>query len=117
VSATGQVIDSEIKGAIRVRSNLSGMPELKLGLTDRVLFEGHAATQSSGIPSHTHHHSHASSIELEDIRFHQCVRLEKFDAERVITFVPPDGEFHLMTYRISIPQVRHLLHNYCSCDL
>ena len=104
------MIDSEIKGAIRVRSNLSGMPELKLGLTDRVLFEGYAATQSSGTHSTMHHHhSHTGSIELEDIRFHQCVRLEKFDAERVITFVPPDGEFHLMTYRISIPQASHVM--------
>lgn len=110
------MIDSEIKGAIKVRSHLSGMPELKLGLTDRVLFEGHAATQSSGTHSTPHHHGHTGSIELEDIRFHQCVRLEKFEAERVITFVPPDGEFHLMTYRISIPQMKPLFWIDCSID-
>ena len=37
-----------------------------------------------------------SEIDLEDITFHQCVRLGKFDADRTISFVPPDGEFILM---------------------
>ncbi len=31
----------------------------------------------------------------------QCVRLSKFDLERTITFIPPDGTFELMTYRIT----------------
>jgi Adaptor complexes medium subunit family len=29
----------------------------------------------------------------------RCVRLGKFDADRTITFIPPDGEFELMRYR------------------
>ena len=28
------------------------------------------------------------------------MRLNKFDAERLITFIPPDGEFELMSYRV-----------------
>jgi AP-1 complex subunit mu len=36
----------------------------------------------------------------EDIKFHQCVRLNKFESERNISFIPPDGEFDLMTYRV-----------------
>lgn len=39
-------------------------------------------------------------IEMEDIKFHQCVRLNKFETERNISFIPPDGEFDLMTYRL-----------------
>lgn len=39
VSANGNVLRSEILGRIRMRSFLSGMPELKLGLNDKVLFE------------------------------------------------------------------------------
>ena len=30
-------------------------------------------------------------------RFHQCVRLSKFDVDREITFIPPDEPFQLMT--------------------
>lgn len=33
----------------------------------------------------------------------RCVRLGKFDAERTITFIPPDGEFELMRYRVTAP--------------
>lgn len=39
-------------------------------------------------------------MELEDIKFHQCVRLARFEADRQINFVPPDGEFTLMSYRL-----------------
>lgn len=40
-------------------------------------------------------------ITIDDLKFHQCVRLQKFDKERAITFIPPDGVFELMTYRIT----------------
>lgn len=39
-----------------------------------------------------------TGIELADITFHQCVKLGKFDSDRTISFVPPDGEFILMKY-------------------
>jgi AP-1 complex subunit mu len=43
------------------------------------------------------------AIELEDVKFHQCVRLSKFETDRTISFIPPDGNFELMSYRISTP--------------
>ena len=39
VSANGNVLRSEIVGAIKKRVYLSGMPELRLGLNDKILFE------------------------------------------------------------------------------
>lgn len=42
-----------------------------------------------------------SGIEIDDVSFHQCVKLGKFDTDRTISFVPPDGEFQLMSYRIT----------------
>jgi hypothetical protein len=41
------------------------------------------------------------AIEMEDVSFHQCVKISKFDTDRTISFVPPDGEFELMTYRLN----------------
>ena len=38
---------------------------------------------------------------MDDIKFHQCVRLSQFESNRTISFIPPDTEFDLMTYRIS----------------
>ena len=39
MSANGSVLRSEIVGAVKMRVYLSGMPELRLGLNDKVLFE------------------------------------------------------------------------------
>lgn len=46
-------------------------------------------------------------MELDDCQFHQCVKLGKFDSDRTISFIPPDGEFELM--RCGPPSLRHLL--------
>lgn len=43
--------------------------------------------------------SRAAGIELDDCTFHQCVKLGKFDSDRTISFIPPDGVFELMKYR------------------
>ena len=92
VAANGTVLHSEILGAVKMKSYLSGMPELKLGLNDKVMFEatGRQNQARSG-----------KNIELEDIKFHQCVRLARFENDRTISFIPPDGEFDLMTYRLN----------------
>ncbi|EGC29116.1 clathrin-adaptor medium chain apm1 [Dictyostelium purpureum] len=91
VSANGTVLRSEIVGAVKMKSKLSGMPELRLGLNDKILFENSAKT---GAPK-------GKGVELEDVKFHQCVRLSKFENDRTISFIPPDGEFELMSYRLN----------------
>jgi AP-1 complex subunit mu len=48
------------------------------------------------------------SVEMEDVKFHQCVRLSRFENDRTISFIPPDGEFELMSYRLSA-QVKPLI--------
>uniref|UniRef100_A0A915JVI2 MHD domain-containing protein n=1 Tax=Romanomermis culicivorax TaxID=13658 RepID=A0A915JVI2_ROMCU len=45
---------------------------------------------------------------MEDMKFHQCVRLSRFENDRTISFIPPDGEFELMSYRLST-QVKPLI--------
>lgn len=45
---------------------------------------------------------------MEDVKFHQCVRLSRFENDRTISFIPPDGEFELMSYRLST-QVKPLI--------
>ncbi len=40
-----------------------------------------------------------TQLSLQDVTFHQCVNLGKFNTEKVVSFVPPDGEFELMKYR------------------
>uniref|UniRef100_A0A6A7FNB2 AP-3 complex subunit mu-1-like n=1 Tax=Hirondellea gigas TaxID=1518452 RepID=A0A6A7FNB2_9CRUS len=38
---------------------------------------------------------------FDDVSFHPCVRLRRWEDERVLSFVPPDGNFRLLSYHIS----------------
>ena len=67
-----------------MRAYLSGTPECKFGLNDKLVID-------------KNERGTADAVELDDCRFHQCVRLETFDSDRTISFIPPDGEFELMT--------------------
>ena len=99
IAPNGKVLSSEILGAIQMRCYLSGMPELRLGLNDRVIFDHLSNTGSGGtVQTRT---TGGKAIELEDIKFHQCVRLSKFENDRTISFIPPDGQFELMSYRLN----------------
>merc|ERR1719412_1017852 len=88
VARNGTILHSEILGTLRMKSFLSGMPELKLGLNDRILLENKRRYRGK-------------MVEMEDIKFHQCVRLARFENDRTISFIPPDGEFELMSYRLN----------------
>jgi len=93
ISSTGDVLRSEILGRIKIRSCLSGIPELKLGLNDVFQFEHSNKNIATDEPR--------KAVEMEDVSFHQCVSLSRFEKDGIISFVPPDGEFDLLTYRLS----------------
>ncbi|KAE8619856.1 hypothetical protein XENTR_v10010002 [Xenopus tropicalis] len=95
VNSNGSVLRSEIVGSVKLKVFLSGMPELRLGLNDRVLFELTGRNKNK-------------TVELEDVKFHQCVRLSRFENDRTISFIPPDGDFELMSYRLNT-QVKPLI--------
>jgi AP-2 complex subunit mu-1 len=104
MSATGTVLRADVNGQIVMRAYLSGTPECKFGLNDRLLLDSDAAAaaaasgnQRPGAAKATR--AAAGAVTLEDCQFHQCVKLGRFDADRIISFVPPDGEFELMRYR------------------
>lgn len=71
MSSKGSVLRCDVAGRLVMKCFLSDMPELRLGLNDK----------------------------LEDVTFHQCVNLSTYEAQKVVTFIPPDGEFELMRYR------------------
>jgi AP-3 complex subunit mu len=72
----GNLISSEVSGIIQANSRLSGVPDLTLNFVDPDL--------------------------IDDCSFHPCVRYNRFEKEKVVSFVPPDGNFELMKYRVHI---------------
>ena len=75
LNAQGSVISSDVSGSIQAQSNLSGVPDLILTFNDASL--------------------------IDDCSFHPCVRYSRFEKDKVVSFVPPDGPFELMRYRVS----------------
>jgi len=99
MSAQGTVLRADVNGQIVMRAYLSGVPECKFGLNDRLLLDGDGLTRPSGNKGgQKATRAAAGSVTLEDCQFHQCVKLGKFDTDRIISFVPPDGEFELMRF-------------------
>ncbi|EPZ30993.1 hypothetical protein ROZALSC1DRAFT_26714 [Rozella allomycis CSF55] len=92
MSSKGNVLRSDVSGQIVMKAFLSGMPECKIGLNDKIINDKEKANTAPGIKP-------VGTVELDDCQFHQCVKLGKFETERTISFVPPDGEFELMKYR------------------
>ena len=49
VNANGAIIKHEVNGSIQMRALLSGMPELKLGLNDKLLLNAAAPGHGTSI--------------------------------------------------------------------
>lgn len=76
-----------------MRAYLSGTPECKFGLNDKLVIEKGDQRGAGGGGGGG---GGGDAVELDDCQFHQCVRLNEFDSDRTISFIPPDGEFELM---------------------
>lgn len=92
MSAEGNVLRADVSAQVPMKCFLSGMPECKFGMNDKVLMDKESNRQGAV-------RRKSNAIEIDDITFHQCVKLGKFDTDRTISFIPPDGEFELMRYR------------------
>ncbi|KAG8834922.1 hypothetical protein FRC18_001303 [Serendipita sp. 400] len=77
ISKEGKSLNVEVWGRIRTNTRLSGTPDILLTLNQPQV--------------------------LSDCSFHPCVRLPRWMKDKVISFVPPDGRFILMDYRLTSP--------------
>ena len=86
-SNNGYVLNSTIDGSIQMKSYLAGNPQLRLALNeDLVIGKG------SG---------RYGSVSVDDMNFNDCVNLNEFENSRVMSFIPPDGQFSVLNYRIT----------------
>uniref|UniRef100_A0A914CY00 MHD domain-containing protein n=1 Tax=Acrobeloides nanus TaxID=290746 RepID=A0A914CY00_9BILA len=74
IDKQGATVSAEIQGYINCCCKLSGMPDLTMTLVNPRI--------------------------LDDVSFHPCVRFKRWENERVLSFVPPDGNFRLISYHI-----------------
>lgn len=74
IDKNGSTITCEIQGYIDCSIKLSGMPDLTLCFTNPRI--------------------------LDDVSFHPCVRFKRWESEKILSFVPPDGNFRLISYHL-----------------
>lgn len=74
INRDGNLVKCEVYGEVQVNSHLSGIPDLTLSLANPNI--------------------------LNDVRFHPSVRFRPWESHQILSFVPPDGEFKLMSYRV-----------------
>jgi len=91
-NANGQVRTFTIDGSIQMKSYLTGSPQLHLALNDQLVIGGGG-------------HAGYGMVELDNVNFHECVQLDKFEQERMLVLEPPHGEFVLMNFHIG--SLRH----------
>ncbi|KAA0147028.1 hypothetical protein FNF27_07329 [Cafeteria roenbergensis] len=72
IEPNGTVAANAVKGTVWCSCQLSGVPDLTLWFNNPSV--------------------------IADPGFHPCVRLARFEKDKIISFVPPDGPFKLMTY-------------------
>jgi len=72
-----------------MKSFLSGNPGLRLALNEDLVV---GKENALGYGAH---------VVLDDCNFHECVKLSEFESQRILSFVPPDGEFVVMNYRMT----------------
>lgn len=97
----GSVIHNEIVGEINMNTYLSGYPELKIGLNDTFNFGINHSQNQLDVSRNV--------FELEDVKFHQCVKHSQFEKDKSITFIPPDIIFKLLKYRLS-SSIKPIIH-------
>ena len=92
-NAQGHVVNASIDGSIMMKSFLGGNPELRLALNENLVI---GRDRAGGY----------GALVLDDCNFHDSVRLDEFESTRTLHFLPPDGEFAVLNYRISTGDFR-----------
>ena len=83
-------MSAEIHGYIDCACKLTGMPDLTMSFMN---------PRYVGVCSF--HIIATVFIRLfDDVSFHPCVRYKKWESDRILSFVPPDGNFRLVSYHI-----------------
>jgi AP-4 complex subunit mu-1 len=83
----GYVLNSTIDGCIQMKSYLAGNPELRLALNEDLVVGRDGGKYGS--------------VCVDDMNFNDCVNTSEFESSRTVSFIPPDGEFVVLNYRIT----------------
>ncbi|KAK4540397.1 hypothetical protein LTR36_009254 [Oleoguttula mirabilis] len=90
LAPSGRPLSAFAYGSIAFTAKVSGVPDLLLGLSTggKGSGMGNRGDQLRGV--------------MERVVFHPCVRLNRWNSDGVMSFVPPDGRFALCGYEVDL---------------
>ena len=81
-------MNSSIEGSIRCKNQIDSHPCFHIQL-NRNIVKGKEPSEQP------------NPLYVDDMNFHDCMNLEKFESERLLSFNPPEGEFTALNYRMT----------------
>lgn len=85
----GVVMKADIEGEIKVKCYMPSCSEMRIGLNEEFSI-GKSTLRGYG-----------SSVHVDECSFHQAVRLDEFDSNRILKLCPSQGEQTVMQYQLS----------------
>jgi hypothetical protein len=94
-AADGNVLRGEIHGKVMMKTQLTGMPECKFGLNDKLIMEKEGGGAAAAVQQQ------GAGVEIDDCTFHRCVRAALLGliqlGHYIIIYILPPPHFHLLT--------------------
>uniref|UniRef100_A0AAY4BQN5 AP-4 complex subunit mu-1 n=1 Tax=Denticeps clupeoides TaxID=299321 RepID=A0AAY4BQN5_9TELE len=88
IGSNGVVMKADIEGEIRVKCYLPGCSEMRIGLNEELSI-GKSQLRGYGM-----------AVRMDECSFHQAVKLDEFDAYRILKICPSQGEQTVMQYQL-----------------
>lgn len=106
INRTGELLHSEIEGALIIKSFIKGHPRVCIGLSEDLrVGRANDGTSSDDQPSYRYCVllapclAYVSSCVLDQATFHSCCNFAEWDMDKTIMFEPPEGEFSRSSLR------------------
>ncbi|KAJ6233905.1 ap-4 complex subunit mu-1 [Anaeramoeba flamelloides] len=91
--AIGNVIRGELNGRIKIKSFLNKTTQVEIGFTPIIVGKDNSKFQ------------YQKGITIDDCNFHANCDKTRFERQHIVSLFPPKGEFDLMNYRMSSPNL------------
>ncbi|XP_059208400.1 AP-4 complex subunit mu-1 isoform X2 [Centropristis striata] len=89
IGSNGVLMKADVEGEIRVKCYMPSCSEMRIGLNEEFSI---GKSQLRG---------YGAAVRVDECSFHQAVRLDEFDSNRILRLCPSQGEQTVMQYQLS----------------
>uniref|UniRef100_H2RT03 AP-4 complex subunit mu-1 n=1 Tax=Takifugu rubripes TaxID=31033 RepID=H2RT03_TAKRU len=89
IGSNGVLMKADVEGEVRVKCYMPSCSEIRIGMNEEFSI-GKAQLRGYG-----------AAVHVDECSFHQSVRLDEFDSNRILRLCPSQGEQTVMQYQLS----------------